>query len=78
MRSADLAQHRASELGEEALDEIEPRAVRGREGESIFHVVHAAKRWLAAHGEQYARLNPIYRRRRSLFPPAAVQGRPCR
>src|SRR5579864_8192398 len=40
MRSADLAQHRASELGEEALDEIEPRAVRGREGESIFHVVH--------------------------------------
>jgi hypothetical protein len=30
---ADVAQHRASELGEEALDEIEPRAVRGREGE---------------------------------------------
>ena len=30
---ADVAQHRASELGEEALDEIEPRAVLGREGE---------------------------------------------
>jgi hypothetical protein len=29
----DVTQHRASELGEEALDEIEPRAVRGREGE---------------------------------------------
>ena len=30
---ADVTQHRASELGEEALDEIEPRPVRGREGE---------------------------------------------
>jgi hypothetical protein len=30
---ADVTQHRASELGEEALDEIEPRAVRGCEGE---------------------------------------------
>ncbi len=30
---ADVTQHRASELGEEALDEIEPRAVCVREGE---------------------------------------------
>src|SRR5579864_1628407 len=30
---AHVTQHRTSELGEEALDEIEPRAVRGREGE---------------------------------------------
>ena len=30
---ADVAEHRARELGEEALDEIEPGAVRGREGE---------------------------------------------
>ena len=30
---ADMAQHRAGELGEEALDEIEPGAVFGREGE---------------------------------------------
>src|ERR1700738_3115627 len=30
---ADVAQHRACELGEEAIDEIKPRAVRGREGE---------------------------------------------
>ena len=30
---ADVAQHRAGQLGEEALDEIEPGAVRGREGE---------------------------------------------
>ena len=30
---ADVAQHRAGELGEEALDEIEPGAVFGREGE---------------------------------------------
>ena len=30
---ADIAQHRAGELGEEAFDEIEPRAVLGREGE---------------------------------------------
>ena len=30
---ADVAQDGAGELGEEALDEIEPRAVRGREGE---------------------------------------------
>src|SRR5215475_8576679 len=31
--NTDVAQHRASELGEEALDEIEPRAMRGCEGE---------------------------------------------
>src|ERR1700739_2691272 len=31
--TADVAQHRARELGEEALDEIEPGAVRGREDE---------------------------------------------
>ena len=31
-RDADVAQHRAGELGEEALDEIEPGAVLGREG----------------------------------------------
>ena len=30
---ADVAQDRASELGEEALDEVEPGAVLGREGE---------------------------------------------
>ena len=30
---ADVAQHRAGELGEEALDEVEPGAMRGREGE---------------------------------------------
>jgi hypothetical protein len=30
---ANVTQHRASEFGEETLDEIEPRAVRGREGE---------------------------------------------
>jgi hypothetical protein len=30
---ADVAQDRAGELGKEALDEIEPGAVRGREGE---------------------------------------------
>ena len=30
---ADVAQHRACELGEESFDEIEPGAVRGREGE---------------------------------------------
>ena len=30
---ADVAQHRAGELGEEALDEIEPGAMLGREGE---------------------------------------------
>src|SRR6202007_674047 len=30
---ADMAQHRAGELGEEAFDEIEPGAVLGREGE---------------------------------------------
>jgi hypothetical protein len=30
---ADVAQHRAGELGEEALDEIEPGAVLGCEGE---------------------------------------------
>ena len=30
---ADVAQHRAGELGEEALHEIEPRAVLGSEGE---------------------------------------------
>ena len=28
----DVAQHRACELGEEALDEIEPRTMLGREG----------------------------------------------
>ena len=31
--NADVAQHRARELGEEDLDEIEPGAMRGREGE---------------------------------------------
>src|ERR1700731_79212 len=31
--NADVAQHRAGELGEEALDEIEPGAVLGCEGE---------------------------------------------
>jgi len=30
---ADVAQHRAGELGEEAFDEIEPGAVLGREDE---------------------------------------------
>ena len=30
---ADMAQHRAGDLGEETLDEIEPGAVLGREGE---------------------------------------------
>src|SRR5439155_11030101 len=30
---ADMAQDRASELGEEALDEVEPRTMLGREGE---------------------------------------------
>ena len=30
---ADVAQDRAGELGEEALDEVEPGAVLGREGE---------------------------------------------
>ena len=30
---ADVAQHRAGELGEEAFDEIEPRAVLGRKDE---------------------------------------------
>jgi hypothetical protein len=30
---ADMAQHRAGELGEEAFDEIEPRAVLGGKGE---------------------------------------------
>jgi hypothetical protein len=30
---ADVAQHRAGELGDEALDEIEPGAVLGCEGE---------------------------------------------
>ena len=28
----DMAQRRTSELGEEALDKVEPRAVLGREG----------------------------------------------
>src|SRR5213080_2240561 len=32
-RYADMAQHGASQLGEEALDEVEPRAMRGSEGE---------------------------------------------
>ena len=30
---ADMAQHRAGELGEETLDEVKPEAVLGREGE---------------------------------------------
>ena len=30
---ADVAEHRAGELGEEALDQVEPGAVLGREGE---------------------------------------------
>ena len=30
---ADMAQDRASELGEEALDEVQPRTMLGREGE---------------------------------------------
>jgi hypothetical protein len=30
---ADMAQHRAGKLGEEALDKIEPGAVLGRKGE---------------------------------------------
>jgi hypothetical protein len=30
---ADVAQHGAGELGKETLDEIEPGAMRGREGE---------------------------------------------
>jgi hypothetical protein len=32
-RDADVAQHRAGELGEEALDEIEPGTMFGCEGE---------------------------------------------
>jgi len=32
-RHADVAQDRAGELGEEALDEVKPGAVLGREGE---------------------------------------------
>ena len=32
-RDADMAQHRAGHLGEEALDEVEPGAMFGREGE---------------------------------------------
>jgi hypothetical protein len=42
---ADVTQHRASELGKKALDEIEPRAVRGREGE-----LEAADRLLSEPG----------------------------
>jgi hypothetical protein len=30
---ADVAQHGAGELGKETLDQVEPGAVRGREGE---------------------------------------------
>jgi hypothetical protein len=30
---ADVAQHGAGELGKETLDEVEPGAMRGREGE---------------------------------------------
>ena len=30
---ADVAQHRAGELGEETFDEVEPRAMLGGEGE---------------------------------------------
>ena len=32
-RDADVAEHRAGNFGEEALDEVEPRAVLGCEGE---------------------------------------------
>lgn len=32
-RDADMAQHGAGQLGEEALDEVEPRAMLGSEGE---------------------------------------------
>ena len=32
-RDADVAEHRAGHFGEEALDQIEPGAVLGREGE---------------------------------------------
>jgi len=32
-RDADVAQHGAGQLGEEALDEVEPRAMLGSEGE---------------------------------------------
>ena len=32
-RDADVAQNRAGELGEEALDEVKPGAMGGREGE---------------------------------------------
>jgi hypothetical protein len=34
----------------------------------------AARRWLAAHGPQYARLDPVYFGRRSLRPPADLSG----
>ena len=37
-----MAQDRTGELGEEALDEVEPRAVFGREGE------REAARWLSS------------------------------
>jgi len=33
-RDADVAEHRAGHFGEEALDQIEPGAVLGREGNS--------------------------------------------
>ena len=32
-RDANMAQHGAGQLGEEALDEVEPRAMLGSEGE---------------------------------------------
>ena len=32
-RDADMAQHGAGQLGEEALDEVEPRTMLGSEGE---------------------------------------------
>ena len=32
-RDTDVAQNRTGDLGEEALDEVEPRAMRGSEGE---------------------------------------------
>ena len=32
-RDADVAQHRAGEFGKDALDQVEPGAMLGREGE---------------------------------------------
>ena len=44
---ADMAQHRAGELGEEAFDEIEPRAVLWRKGEfeAIGRLLGEPKPW---------------------------------